>query len=608
MVRSNDNLIKRVHVFSKSLPNSKNIILFLTIYSIIAGIITSTLAELRSIEFFSLIGLGILTGLIAILLPTLLTAIAIKIIKRYIKTKYLLVIASIGAFIYSLFLILASALYYISGNYILSSSIVLVGDASILGLWLFISKVVLGQKKKALLFSVIQPLINLFVYIGASNIIFTFSLPLSLLLLKLTTGIIIFAVATYIIVYTIDKPIKRNLNFSGIDAFSEIVQNWLFDIDMKISNPKGYKNNIYTHTIVIKNKYNKIKALFYIPEIHYGPVGTVGGSHFPFLLQSYASKKYNTNVFIMHPTVNEDNNPISSSEISILKNDLNKSVNDAKKINYQNIEYYKGVYETAKISILKLGKLEIAAFTRAPKITEDFTVDAEKIIRELLKSKDSDLVMLDLHNSRYESASKTELDGIKANTEYIHEYIKAIKEMKKIISARNIVFGSSSINIYEKVGKPIDLAPGALNCAFFKIRNIKYLLLLFNSNNMLPSFRSSIIKHIEEKYKIKAEVCTTDTHYVNSLQRTASNVLGRDINISLLLPLVDTAIEEAMKEAEPVEVFYKKNVIKNFSVWGPNIKNNVMNIVSYVLGMAKIVVPLILIGSFIIAAWIISLI
>ncbi|MGC8648753.1 MAG: DUF2070 family protein [Candidatus Micrarchaeia archaeon] len=608
MVRSNDNLIKRVHLFSNSLPNLKRLIIFLTIYSIIIGLIISTITELRNLYLFSVIVIGILTGLIIIFLPTILTTIAIKIIKKYIKTKYILTIAIASTFIYSLFLVLASSFYYITNNYILASSIVLVGDASILALWLFVSKVMLGQKKKALLYSIVQPLINLFVYIGASNIIFTFSLPFWLLLIKLSTGIAIFAIVSYIIIYIIDKPIKNNLNFSGIDAFSEIVQNWLFDIDIKISNQKGYKNDIYTHTIVIKNDENKIKALFYIPEIHYGPVGTIGGSHFPYLLQNYASKKYNTNVFIMHPTVNEDNNPLSSSELNILKNDLNKSIKEIKKVDYQKIEYYKGKYETAKVSLLKINNLNIATFTRAPKVTEDFSQDAEKIIRELLTSKNSNLIMLDLHNSRYESASKIELDGIKSNTKYIHEYIKAIKELKKVAYAQKLYFGSSSINIYNIVGRPIDLAPGPLNCTFIKIGNMKQILLVFNSNNMLPSFRNNIIKYVEGKYKIDTEVCTTDTHYVNSLQRTASNVLGRSININTLLPLIDKAVEKAIKDAESVHIYYKNSIIKNFNVWGPNIKNKTMNIVSYVFSLAKILIPIILVSSFIIAAWIISLI
>jgi predicted neutral ceramidase superfamily lipid hydrolase len=608
MVKSNDNLIKRVHLFSNNLPNLKKLIVFLTFYSIIIGLIISTITELKNIEFFPVIVIGILTGLIIIFLPTILTTITIKIIKKYIKTKYILAIAIASTFIYSIFLILASLLYYITNNYILASSIVLVGDASMLALWLFVSKVMLGQKKKALLYSIIQPIINLFVYIGASNIIFTFSLPVWLLLIKLSTGIIIFALVSYIIIYIIDKPIKKNLNFSGIDAFSEIVQNWLFDINIKISNQKGYKSDIYTHTIIIKNEENKIKALFYIPEIHYGPVGTIGGSHFPYLLQTYASKKYNTNVFIMHPTVNEDNNPLSSSEINILKNNLNKSIKEVKKVDYRSIEYYKGVYETTRVSLLKINNLNIAAFTRAPKVTEDFSQDAEKIIRELLVSKGSDLIMLDLHNSRYESASKIELDGIKADTKYIYEYIRAIKELKKVAYAQKLYFGSSSIDIYDIVGRPIDIAPGPLNCTFIKIGNMKQILLVFNSNNMLPSFRNNIIKYVENKYKISTEVCTTDTHFVNSLQRTASNVLGRNININLLLPLIDKAVEKAIKDAEIVNIYYKKSIIKNFNVWGPDIKKNVMNIVTYVFGLAKILIPIILVSSFIIAAWIISLI
>ncbi|MGC8572057.1 MAG: DUF2070 family protein [Candidatus Micrarchaeia archaeon] len=614
MLKSNDSLIKRLHLFSRGLPSAYKILSALIIYSIFISAISSLLIGYKNslvsntpIDPLLIATNSILMGLIVIILPTLLTILSIKLLKRNIRIKHLLIITSVGALIYSIFIILASSFYYITTNYLLAGSVIIVGNASIFGLWFFISRIVIGVRRKALLYSAIQPIINILIYVAASSIIFVFIAPLWLLLVKLVVGLLIFAIISYIILYIIDKPIKGRLNFSGIDAFASVVQSWLFDVDIKLSNQAGYKMDVPTHTIILK-KDNLPKALFYIPEIHYGPVGNIGGSNFPYLLNDYITKKYKMHAFILHSTVNEDSNPISSSELNIIKKDIDEGIKNAKKLNIKSINYLEGIYNTAKVSILNLDGVDIATFSRAPKVTEDFNIASSKIIKELLNRKNADLVTVELHNSRYESASKDELDGIKPNTPFIYEYIKAIKNMKKIKEAKELVVGVSSVNFYNKIGRPIDLAPGPLSTLYIKIGSFKKIMLLFNANNFLPAFRNSIIKYIKEKHNIDAEVLTTDTHYVNSLNRTASNVLGRVTTISMIAPYIDEAVKEALKDASVVDVYYRKNILKNFRVWGLDLKNNITNILNYVFNLAKIIVPMLLIGGFIIATLIISII
>ena len=57
-----------------------------------------------------------------------------------------------------------------------------------------------------------------------------------------------------------------------------------------------------------------------------------------------------------------------------------------------------------------------------------------------------------------------------------------------------------------------------------------------------------------------------------------------------------------------MDVFYAKTTIKNFAVWGRNVRDRMLPVLSSVMAIAKILVPITIVGGFIIAAWIISLI
>ncbi|MFI5412949.1 MAG: hypothetical protein ACHQX1_03585, partial [Candidatus Micrarchaeales archaeon] len=202
-VKSNDSLINKLHLFTRHLPDSATLFSLLFLLSMATGITSLALANYHQITkaFESVLAGGILSGILIILIPTLLSVFIIKVIRRDVKVKYVLFVALIGAIVYSLFIILASAIYQIVSNYTLSNAIVLAGDASIYGWWFFVNKVLLGQKKKAVLFALIQPVFNILVYLAASGLIFTFSVPLNILLVKLFAGIFVFLIISYIILY-----------------------------------------------------------------------------------------------------------------------------------------------------------------------------------------------------------------------------------------------------------------------------------------------------------------------------------------------------------------------------------------------------------------------
>ncbi|MEM3227946.1 MAG: DUF2070 family protein, partial [Candidatus Micrarchaeaceae archaeon] len=218
-------------------------------------------------------------------------------------------------------------------------------------------------------------------------------------------------------------------------------------------------------------------------------------------------------------------------------------------------------------------------------------------------------VLVDAHNTRYESAAKTELAGVKPNSKVMDEYINAINSIgKPLHKSRVLRFGAASIEIYKALGKPQDLAPGALKVCIFSFNSFKKGMVLFNANNMLPSLREEIIKHVKKEFGVDAEVYTTDTHYVNSLRESAANVLGRKTGYRDLKPFIDKAFQKAMKNVEVSEAYYSKQKIDNFLIWGSGSRERIRVALESMLSIARILIPVIIVAGLLLAAWVVSLV
>jgi len=552
---------------------------------------------------------GVITGTLVLVVPTLLTVIIFKLIKRYILLKYILFVALIGVGTYSMFLLFGNAIYALSHNYALASAIILVGDASIFGWWFFITKVLLGKQKTGFALSLVQPTLNVLIYLPYSKFIFTFSTPLRILLFKLYAAIFIFIVMSYMILYIFNKPFKRSMGFQAIDTMSQFVQNWLFNIDVNppfgISN-LGVNTDVNTETFVFKHN-SAIKAIFFVPDIHYGPMGSLGGSNFPYLMERYATSAYKATTFIMHTAVNIDNNPVASTQISQMLAALRTSIEKCgKEAHNSDMNYYQSSFRSSRVSILSFKEGTLATFSRAPRITEDIDPGLARVFKSKLEGMFSNVVLVDAHNSRYENAPKSELTGVTMNSSAATDYMKAIEGISKPLhKSRSIKLGVASIELFNAMGRPKDLTNGNLNVAVFVFNGFRHAIIQFNSNNMLPKLRYKIIRHVMEEFHVSAEVYTTDTHAVNTLDLDASNVLGRHSSHSAILGFVDKALRQALSNVEEVKISHCSHVVKGFKIWGSSSREKMGAVLNSVFEVAKILVPVVIALAFVVATLII---
>ena len=607
--KGNDGFLKYSSLFERRIPQPALIIALLTAVSIVMGIASAAIIEnsLISSKFYYILSNGAIIGIISIVMPTILTAIVMKIAESRISIKHILFVSLIPGITYSIFLLLGSILYIIAGAGAAVIAVI-VGDASIFSWWVFVNRIMMGPKKRMLPAAFVQPTLNILFYIPASRFLFSVVPYFNNLLVRLYAAIAIFGIMIYAIFYMINSPMRRSLGFGSIDAFSLMFQDWVFDISVgNAFNPKfGQPTDISVDTLVFKSK-KGIRGIMFLPYIHYGPAGSIGGSMFPRILEDYARHKYGSVSFIMHPGVNVDFNPVASSQAAVLKKALDDGVANAAKVSGR-FAYMKGAYGDSHIDRLRFGDSELDIISRAPRVTEDVSPEAAAVIKGVAEADGINAAIVDAHNSRYETAPKEELDGVGFNSKQQQEYVEAFRSSGEVASSDRLRAGFACESIFEELDEPQDIADGMMNSALFAIGEKSYALLQFNANNMLPALRNQIVKHVKTKYGIDAEVCTTDTHAVNSLGMTASNVLGRSTSFRQLKPHIDSCIRNAMKSMEEVDVMHSRGTVKNFKVWGRNVQDRIATVLDSVIAMGRVVIPAIIVGGFIAAIWIVSLV
>jgi len=590
--------------FTKNAPNNSTSIALIFLIGILAGILSITALHYNEMEHNLAYALanGMSAGLLIISLPALVSAAIIKLIKRRIYLKHILMIFIMSTIAYSFFLVINSAIFLFLRSYIIAYVVILLANASLFGFWFIVSRFVMG-KRHATFIALIQPTLNFLFYVPLGKYLINLNLPFWPAAIKLYSGMLIFLIIGYIFLYIVDKPAKKSLNISGVEIFSTMINQWLYNMGtLNFSLGIGTKKDIKIKTLLLKGK--RLKAIFVEPGIHYGPFAGTGGATATEYLGGMILKRYGANPFILHGTVNHSNNPISTSEIGMIGKELDKEINNIREENFEEARGGIGFGEAGacKAIAIKINDAKLITLTKAPLVTEDIAYDVGE---EFIKIAGEKSIIIDAHNSRIESANKEELKGVYTGSKYVELYKKAIREALNLKRNQKLFFGSYSIKLSNLIKNAEDIGKGYTSVGIFRFGNERFAMIYFDANNMLPSLRESIINHVKDKYNIRCEVYTTDTHSVNSLNRPFTNVLGRKTKPSILLPILDIAIENALSNMEEVKSTYRSFVIHNFAIWGEDAEEKLIETSKEILIRVKHVIPIVIAAGFVIAAWLI---
>ncbi|MEM0086810.1 MAG: DUF2070 family protein [Candidatus Micrarchaeaceae archaeon] len=612
-------IYKYSRYFGKQAPNAYLLAIIITVVGISVGAISALAVHYQYFlkgDFAAVYGtvvLGAAAGFFAITLPALLTASLIKAIRARMLLRHILFMTLAITIGYSAFIVVDSVLFALFMNYILAYVIILLANAGVYAYWLLMAKIVAAQRKRAVITAIANPLMNVLLYFSFGRYIINIALPIGIVLIKLAAGMFVLLVTVYLFLYVVDRPMKRMLNVSSVAIFTTMVNQWLYNIgSFEIANPDfGEKRRIGVDLLALKGKGDTYKAVFVRPEIHYGPFSGVGGGIATAYIGEAIKKRYGSVPFVMHGTVNISQNPISTAQVAQLSKRIISELNAMPKENFRaasgGIGF--GYEKPCSARTIQINNLRIVTLTKAPLVTEDIDSSVGRHFARIASAGGRDAIIIDAHNSRYESAKKDELAGIYRKSKYVKIYSNAILKSLTIKNEGKLSLGVASQKIKPLLGNAADIGDGYSSVGIFDFgAGGRFCMIYFDANNMLPALRQRILRHVKEKFGIDAEVYTTDTHSVNSLAYTVSNVLGRHVDEKRLLKVLDNMIDDALKNTEPVSMQYKRFTIENFRIWGRGADKKITHASKEIMNNLSRLTPIIITAGFVIAAFVISII
>ncbi|HUB92454.1 MAG TPA: DUF2070 family protein [Candidatus Saccharimonadales bacterium] len=598
--------------FNIEAPGSALQALLFVVLGMATGIIAYLFTHLHSgVGLYQSVLFGIGIGIITITVPSILTVIFIKTMKRKMRLKHAFFAVLAISMLYSCFFIINSLFFAILHDYTLAYLILILSNALIYGYWFLINRVVMNQRRSQVLTAAIQPLLNVLLFIPLGKYTFDVSVQITSVLIKLWAGMIVFMVVGYAILYIMDRPAKKALKVSGVDIITAMVNQWLYDItkDVEVFSATGIKRDVNVDILALRGR-DGIKAVFVNPDIHYGPFHEVGGGIATEQFGRKITERFGAAPFIMHGAVSFEDNPVSTRQIHQMSGAIADHVARIPVASFRKARGSISMGRDGPCTAIGIGIGDscILTLTKAPMVTEDMEKAVGRGLAKIAARRFRNVMLVDAHNSRTESSNSEELKGIYEGSKYVERYGSAIRRMIASNPGRGaeLLFGADSDMLSKKLQRR-DLGPGYTSVAVFGFSGKRFCMVYFDANNMLPGFRDEVLSYIRKRFNMEAELCTTDTHAVNTIALPASNVLGRETKASEMIAALEPMIRNAIGSMERASYSYSTETVKGFKVWGTGTDDILLKVSREVIYAGKRKVPLIIAAGFIIAAWVIYL-
>lgn len=551
-------------------------------------------------------------GVAVVSMPALFTVATIKIVRKKTPVRHIMIITLVSTAVYAVFVAGSVTSIVILRNITAGYMLLLLGNAAIFGYWLLMDKVVIDMRKSAAVAAAIQPVYNVIFYAAIHSTAFAVDIPVSVLLLKLVGGMMVFFVLVYLFIYFIDRPMKKSMNISSVRTFTLMLNQWLYDTGTSEFFPEvsfGVRKNISMDIMILKGR-RRHKAIFVKPDIHFGPFKNVGGAVAPEVLGSLIQKRYSAVPFIMHGAVNASQNPVSTSQTYRLASSLRRHLDSIADGDFARARggIYVGRSGPCSAIDIRINSSRTVILTKAPMVVEDIDPAVGAAFKEAATGKSVSAMIIDAHNSRFEDAHKVELRGVYKGSPYVKGYMRAIDAALAKERMNPLRFGASRANFFELLGQPKDIGKGPTSACVFSSEGRSFGIINFDSNNMLPGFRDDVIKHLKERFGVEFELLTTDTHSVNTINLPVSNVLGSKTESSRAMPHIDRLVQMAINDMEPAKAYIGSVQVDGFRLWGNEAEKQVTQISRDLVRKTKYLIPSIALAGLVLAAVIIYVI
>jgi len=365
------------------------------------------------------------------------------------------------------------------------------------------------------------------------------------LLVSLTA---LYGVAAYGLVVAIDRPWKRSLGVSVLDFVSGFIGHIaegtreLEDFFEQI----GEEAVVPVTVLAFRNLDDgEEKARFVLPMIHPGPMGEIGGGNLPQRVAESATGL----AFPPHATAGHDFNLVTEREVDTLI--------DAAERAHASIDYADRATPAvrvqegeAKLLGQAFGDDALLVSTFSPEFADDveYAVGLSATAEARVEGMD-DVLLADAHNCN-NGLQGDDLGHVYPGSKRSFDMIQAAGEAAQRLREADEDVLELGVAWDRTAWRPEDgIGPLGVRVAVLDTGGDRTAYVLVDGNNMEPGLRETIVEALDGVDH--AEVMTTDTHIVNTVEST--NQVGGAIDWDELVDLVVDLTADAVADLEPVE-------------------------------------------------------
>ncbi|TFG16311.1 MAG: DUF2070 family protein [Promethearchaeota archaeon] len=347
----------------------------------------------------------------------------------------------------------------------------------------------------------------------------------------------------------------------------------------------GVESEIKIQYVFIRTKSSKkLKSLFIIPNIHFGPFKTCGSSDLPARI--YERFSHIPGITVYHTTNDHSHNLTDHAEVIKIVNTIEEDIEKIK--NNADIEWVskiknviRKISNSAKAIGTEIDQIPIIYLTRHPLPSDDIQAEIGEKIKKNARSKGfKDVIIIDSHNSIIDDEHLIKAGSLEAS-----DLIKVSDNLfKSLISDENstsipIKYGVARDSL-EEFSEKDGIGPGGLVVHLFEnsLTSQKTAMIHFDANNAFVDIRSYILNSLQNRGIERGEVTTNDSHIVaRKFTKRAYSPIGDKIKLDYILNKLDVLLAKAEKNLDEVEFHYSDTLVKNVKIWGdPSYFNVIM--------------------------------
>ncbi|WP_330632785.1 DUF2070 family protein [Halocatena halophila] len=377
---------------------------------------------------------------------------------------------------------------------------------------------------------------------------------------------VLYAIATWLFMVTIDRPWQNSLGVSVLDFIRGFVghiaegSRELEDFFEQL----GEEAIVPVSVLSFRREADQTeKARFVLPMIHPGPMGEIGGGNLP----ERVAENTDGLGFPPHATAGHDFNLVTEREVDTIIAAADRAY---ERITYDTEATNSHLEHDGELTMLgqSFGNGALLVGTYSPSFADDVEYSvglsaSSRAKRDGLKN----VMLVDAHNCN-NGLGGADLGHVTPGSKRSFSMIHAADELGGSLTAANRKPLGLGVAWDPTDWTPTDgIGPLGIRVAVVETGTQRTAYVLVDGNNMEPGLRDRIVDRLTAtatrtvaadggdsrvgKTIEHAEVMTTDTHVVNTVE--AENQVGDAIDTSELLDRIEDLLAAAIDDIEPVE-------------------------------------------------------